>query len=682
MNMVRLPRFRLPSFLDIGFALSSGILSAIHLCQSAVFSGFALVPGNLGDGRLNNLILEHVYRTWQGIYPLWSPGQFYPTPETLTYSDNHLGTAFIYALFRLTGCDTEDAFQGWLIVICLLNSLSLYGLLRELGVSPWVCVPCVFLGTSSSALIAQTGHPQILPFFPFILTLFFLLRAWRRRNLGYLIPAILFCTYQHFCYLYYGYFCTCILLLLGCAWALAVGPSLRWRKELLPSLRRYFPFIGATSVISVLALLWLYHPYYRLLTGQVDSRELGARPLVELLMNAPRWSSWISAPPFSFLYSGQSFLPPPTEINYAENYLFTGWIVLALGLASLPFLYANRSRRHASLDWQVCACIAFAWMVIVLGLTSWSASGQSPYLFLCTKIAAFRSFRCVSRVAYPLGVLQSVLAALLLQQGWRAPALALRVLALSLAWLIPLEVLCCGQACYSKMIGRDRTDAIVDQWRNLGTSKPLLFAPGNTNQETWAVHLDAWSAALRLKARTFNGYSRSWPSSPGFFHFLSTPTPANGRLLLNELKIPLSSVALVTTWNPSIMQRAGILTELIDPSIVPRTTVKTLSSARGARIEIPVNLWYQGDVPITLAVHNIFLSYRIFDETHRTVDYPPTLRTTVQPLQPGQRIQLNMTVVAPSTPGRYAIHISMVHEGVAWWEDKGWGGDIVELIVP
>jgi hypothetical protein len=37
--------------------------------------------------------------------------------------------------------------------------------------------------------------------------------------------------------------------------------------------------------------------------------------------------------------------------------------------------------------------------------------------------------------------------------------------------------------------------------------------------------------------------------------------------------------------------------------------------------------------------------------------------------------------MTPSSTGHYAIHIAMVHEGVAWWKDKGSGGDIVDLLV-
>jgi hypothetical protein len=81
-----------------------------------------------------------------------------------------------------------------------------------------------------------------------------------------------------------------------------------------------------------------------------------------------------------------------------------------------------------------------------------------------------------------------------------------------------------------------------------------------------------------------------------------------------------------------------------------------------------------------MATHNISLSYRIFDDSKRTVDDPPSLRTAVPPLQPDQTISLNLMFVTPQSAGQYTIHLSMVHEGVAWWEDEGWGGDVISLV--
>jgi hypothetical protein len=672
MSLAPAHRVRFPLSHDIGFAFVSVLFSVLHLCQAIVFSGFAKMPGDLGDGRFNNLVLEHVYRSWKGIYPLWSPGQFYPVQGTLTFSDNHLGTAFIYALFRLVGCDIENAFQAWILVICALNALSFYLLLRELNVSPWLCVPCVFFGTSSCALIIQFGHPQILPFFPFILTLFFLLRAWGRRDLTYVVPAIIFYTYQHFCYVYDGYFSTWIILLLVLVWAMLNASSLSWRQALGRPQRRQLTLIALTCALSVVALSWLYYSYYSF------SRTGSPRSLSDVVRNFPRWSSWFSASPFSLLYHSQNFLPPSSEINLVENFLFPGWIIWILGLASVPFLWVTRTHCRTDPTWQIVACILFAWLVVLLGVTIWSVACGSPYLFLCRMVPAIRAFRCVSRIAILLGLLQAILAALLLQAFSCSTIRPLRLVALLIAGVLPLDTFSVGEVSCSRQIARDRAIAVLHEWRKVQTSKPLLFVPNPTNQDAYAINLDAWSAALRCDGRTINGYSGNQPLLPGFAAFLDEPTPAKGRALLKNLKLPESSVAVVTTWEPAFMQTAGIVRVEVAPSIAPRTSVKSLTCSPSAEIILPVTIHYQGDTPVTLGDHNVFLSYRIYCGSTQIGEGP---RTTVPPLSADQTMTLNMRLLTPGSSGQYTVHLSMVYEGLAWWEDKGWGGDLVQLAV-
>ncbi len=54
-------------------------LGVFQLTQSIWLSGFSNLPGDLGDGRFNNLVLEHGYQSLQGTQDWLSPGQFYPT---------------------------------------------------------------------------------------------------------------------------------------------------------------------------------------------------------------------------------------------------------------------------------------------------------------------------------------------------------------------------------------------------------------------------------------------------------------------------------------------------------------------------------------------------------------------------------------------------------------------------
>ncbi len=77
----------------------------------------ALVPGDLGDARFNNYVLEHFFHWVTGLTrDYWDAPFFFPFHQTITFSDNLLGSAPLYALFRWTGLDRESAFQGWYLL--------------------------------------------------------------------------------------------------------------------------------------------------------------------------------------------------------------------------------------------------------------------------------------------------------------------------------------------------------------------------------------------------------------------------------------------------------------------------------------------------------------------------------------------------------------------------------------
>src|SRR5271168_4027072 len=71
------------------------------------------MPGNTGDARFNEYLLEHFHLWISGkVDSYWNADFFFPFPQTIAFSDNHLGNAFIYAGFRALGFDREDSFRG------------------------------------------------------------------------------------------------------------------------------------------------------------------------------------------------------------------------------------------------------------------------------------------------------------------------------------------------------------------------------------------------------------------------------------------------------------------------------------------------------------------------------------------------------------------------------------------
>jgi hypothetical protein len=75
--------------------------------------GLSLIPGDLGDARFNNYVLEHFYLWLSRLVPdYWNATFFYPFPGTMAFGDTLLGSAPLYALFRWMGLDMPSSFQA------------------------------------------------------------------------------------------------------------------------------------------------------------------------------------------------------------------------------------------------------------------------------------------------------------------------------------------------------------------------------------------------------------------------------------------------------------------------------------------------------------------------------------------------------------------------------------------
>ena len=77
-------------------------LLAFFFIPVSQLDGFAMMPGDIGDARLNNYFLENVYQFFAGnAVSLWHLSFFFPFPYVLGFSDNLFGSAPVYALARL-----------------------------------------------------------------------------------------------------------------------------------------------------------------------------------------------------------------------------------------------------------------------------------------------------------------------------------------------------------------------------------------------------------------------------------------------------------------------------------------------------------------------------------------------------------------------------------------------------
>ena len=353
-----------------GYLLLWVILATVHLTQVIWFSGWTRVPGDIGDGRLNNLILEHGYQAVRGVYPFASPGQFHPTEKTLAYTDSHWGTLPLYVVARFIGCSVTTAYQVWAVLLAAGNAFAVLILLRVCRV-PWpLAGPISFLAAAPAVAVWFTGgHIQLLPLFPLPLALAQVVRWAETRRVIHLIQAIAFLCWLLLSSPYLGFFGALALVLFAVS-SLALLP----RESGIVSPERQIKVKQNLAAAGFLLLagiptLVLYSLYFQ------ESRTAGTRNWSELADLAPTWQVWMTAPPGQWYAGGW---PDWKPTNLSEQALFSGfipWIATIVGLLAL------RSGPRSA-DRKLAALFALLALAGILFFTDWTGEGQGAFLWL------------------------------------------------------------------------------------------------------------------------------------------------------------------------------------------------------------------------------------------------------------------------------------------------------------
>ena len=100
------------------------LIGILIVFYPVIFINNELMPGDLGDGRFINYVLEHFYLFLSGSKlhnSFWNLPFFYPYTNTLSYSDIMFGGMILYAPIRFFVDSPQTALQIWLFFACLFN---------------------------------------------------------------------------------------------------------------------------------------------------------------------------------------------------------------------------------------------------------------------------------------------------------------------------------------------------------------------------------------------------------------------------------------------------------------------------------------------------------------------------------------------------------------------------------
>jgi hypothetical protein len=487
-------------------------IAAIYLIViKPMGAGFEMLPGDLGDARLNNYILEHFYRWVVGLdESFWSAAFYYPYELTIGFSENFLGSAPLYASLRVIGFTMPAAFQGWFILGYAANYFAAVYVLRKFGFNSWAVCAGAFFFTFGLPILAKENHVQLLYRFPIPLAFYFLWRFNEAPELRKALGLLFWTVWQFYLSIYMGVF---LIMLIFAMTVILVVLAIRARPtvELIRSWRKSLAAIWSNSPrpeqikivvstlllgISFIALMW---PYVYV------SRHYGfERTWEDIAVYLPRPESYLLADQ-SMWWSFLGRLVPPL-ISPAEHQLFVGMSVLVLMIIGILFRFSSKNTGLAQVSLIT---------VLFLVITTLYIDGFSFYRVVAG-LPGINSIRAVGRLelalAWPIAVYMAWVIDLLLERFDRV-AWA-RILIFSSVVVLMMESLFYTHRTFSKAEAEARLDQLEQQIPPGQVNEPILFVASNEVDVPWKTELDTMLLAQRLGWPTLNGYSGNEP--PGY----------------------------------------------------------------------------------------------------------------------------------------------------------------------
>ncbi|MDR3444394.1 MULTISPECIES: hypothetical protein [unclassified Dyella] len=645
------------------------------------------IPGDMGDARFNNIILEHFYRWVIGKdSSLWSPEIFFPYPGTLTFSDNHFGTGPFYVVLRLIGLDPESAFASWYVLAAPLNFAACYYALRKMGVSAKGSAIGAFVYTFAFNVSARHGHAQLDYRFAIPLAILAWQRLFEEGRLKQLAVVAVWVTVQFYGSIYLGYFLLLTLLAYFVAMSIFPPASGRPYRTLLHSMcegwreRNVAPV--AVMAACFIALIALFYPYmhYSKMYGFGRTYDV-----IESML--PRPSSYFLADG-SMIWGKLSDHIKRIPVRW-EHQMFFGAAAYLLAILGV-FRRPNRQ--------TLTALVALLFLVVL----TLDIHHHSIYVLLY-KLPLANAIRAIARI----GLVMVFPLALLVGSGVDSlvEAQRKRYVAIGAAVLIAVFMVAEYAAYFTvKVPIRDLRERLAAQLALVPKDLPkdaIIYIPNENSERPFDNEIDGMRLSQAIDRATLNGYSGNVPTGfndPG----IDACAIVNNRF-----------IRYATFANASYESYA---------SLVKRAVVIGGSAKCTPRDELPQRTHYSGKLPEEV-VRNISLTISrlqvqngqlmvTFELTNHSAAMLPSISDDGHPLgfswrfvpvgetfapyfawDPRQEVtsdipasgarRFDVPVQLPPHAGKYRLEANLVQEGLYWFSEHGMqvphSSDIIEV---
>lgn len=511
-----------------GIIYLSGLIAGLwFIAFNAVGPDLTFFPGDLGDARFNNYLLEHAYRWFSGKdASFWSATFMYPETKVISYSDNLVGTAPFYAFFRLIGADRETAFQYWYLLMCVLNYTSAFLLLRYLTKNAMAAVLGAMVFAFSIALQSQVGHAQTFPRFMIPLSLWAAILYHRDLNMKYLFLALLSWVYQMYCGIYLGFILLVPLAILFLG-GLIARRKLYWIKI---HSSRWLTLLVVSLIVNAILLLILMVPYME------RAAKLEPYPYEQVITTLPTLSSYLFSTGGSLFWN--CLMNFGNDLPYSWDFkIFPGGIAMLslLTLVILALYDVLKGKRKAALGLSGGQKMLLACLGITL-LFFLQVNGSSFYRLLHL-LPGFTSMRALQRVINIDILLFAAAVSFISMHLLNKKSLFNIVLFGLLVILLIVDNRIAPASVFrtSKERAQRRVTELVEKINRNDPKTILSYERDTLEHLQYVLQIDGMMAGQSVGLPTLNGYSATAPI--GFDAYWVKPNEETRRVWLNQNKM-------------------------------------------------------------------------------------------------------------------------------------------------
>ncbi len=469
------------------------------------------LPGDLGDSRFNNYILEHDFRWTSGKEAdLFSPDFFYPHSLTLAFSDTHLGSMLFYSIFRWLGLNRELAFQAWYLLSFLLNFYSALFVLKKYEFCQLSILLGSFFFTFGLPVLAQENHVQLTYRFciPLACYCFFLLI--QKPSIKRLAITVFWLVWQFYLSIYLGYFLTLLLLVVALVLPFKQKVSYisiyrQWinsfKDQWKCSSKKNNFFYSFIFSILLVGLVVLFIPYAYVTKTYGFIRSWG-----DVLQILPKPISYIISDGSS-IWRFFAFLSNDATLYRDEHNLFIGLASLILLVIGLVWRFNYKHRKYINLFIIAVGIL----ILLTININGFSLYGALWYL------PGVNSIRAVSRIIlvfmWPIALYISSVVDALSRSVNRSKVGS--IIGLILFILMYTESVFYDHRTFTKLEAESRSQKITEQIPAMLPDAPILFVWYSPCDNWYLYELDAMLIAQELDWPVLNGYSANFPIGYG-----------------------------------------------------------------------------------------------------------------------------------------------------------------------